>query len=106
VRSQFGYHVIKQTDRKPASKQSFDEAKPQIVGHLGNERKNGAVQTVLTDLRSKAKVDVKLPPPAPEAAPSVAAPPASAPEAKPQPKRQPVEAVTPPVSAPPVEPKK
>jgi peptidyl-prolyl cis-trans isomerase C len=107
VRSQFGYHVIKQTDRKPASKQSFDEAKPQIVGFLGNERKNGAVQTVLTDLRGKAKVDVKLPPPpAPEAAPSVATPPVSAPEAKPQPKRQPVEAVTPPVSAPPVEPKK
>jgi hypothetical protein len=109
VRSQFGYHVIKQTDRKPASKQSFEEAKPQIVNYLGNERKNQAVQGVLDDLRGKAKVDVKLPPlPAPGAGagPAGATPPAPAPEAKPEPKRQPVEAVTPPVSAPPVEPKK
>ena len=108
VRSQFGYHVIKLTDRKPGAKQSFDEAKPQIVGFLGNERKNAAVQTLLTDLRGQAKVDVKLPPPpaAPEGAPAVATPPVAAPEAKPQPKRQPVEAVTPPVSAPPIEPKK
>jgi peptidyl-prolyl cis-trans isomerase C len=93
VRTQFGYHVIKVTDRKPAEKQKFEEVKPQIVEYLGREKKNEAIQTVLTDLREKSKVEVKLPPPAPAAAipgaPGV-----------------PVEAVTPPVTVPPAEGKK
>jgi peptidyl-prolyl cis-trans isomerase C len=97
VRSNFGYHVIKVTDRKPASKQEFAEAKPQIVDFLGREKKNDAVQVVLKDLREHAKVEVNLPPPA---APSAATPPVAVPNATPAPARKPVEAVTPPVSAP------
>jgi peptidyl-prolyl cis-trans isomerase C len=103
VRSNFGYHVIKVTDRKAASKQAFDEAKPQIVDYLGREKKNDAVQVVLKDLREHAKVEVKLPPPA---APSAATPPVAVPDATPAPQRKPVEAVTPPVTAPPVPPAK
>jgi peptidyl-prolyl cis-trans isomerase C len=103
VRSDFGYHVIKVTDRKPASKQAFEAAKPQIVDFLGSEKKNDAVQVVLKDLRENAKVDVKLPPPA---APSAATPPVAVPDATPGPQRKPVEAVTPPVTAPAVPPAK
>lgn len=94
VRSNFGYHVIKVTDRKAASKQSFDEAKTQIVEFLGREKKNAAVEEVLKNLRDTAKIDIKLPPPAAPAP----MPPTAAPEAAP--KSAPVEAVTPPVSAP------
>lgn len=97
VRSNFGYHVIKVTDRKAASKQAFEEAKGQIVDFLGREKKNEAVEGVLKNLRTEAKVEVKLPPPA---APAATTPPVAAPEAAP--KSKPVEAVTPPVSAPPV----
>jgi peptidyl-prolyl cis-trans isomerase C len=103
VRSNFGYHVIKVTDRKPAAKQSLDEAKPQIVDYLGREKKNEAVQGVLKGLRDQAKVELKLPPPA---APSATTPPVAAPTGAPEPKRKPVEAVTPPVSAPPAPPAK
>ena len=107
VRSQHGYHVIKVTDRKAASTQSFEEAKPNIVEFLGRERKGIAMQTVLQNLRDQAKVDIKLPPPAPPVNELLqGAPGAAAPQPKAAPKRQPVEAVTPPVSAPPPEPKK
>ncbi len=37
VETQFGYHIIKVTDRKEAGKQSFDEVKDQIKGFLGQE---------------------------------------------------------------------
>ncbi len=97
VRSNFGYHVIKVTDRKAATKQSFDDAKPQIVDFLGREKKNDAVQGVLKDLRDHAKVEMKLPP-AP--APSATTPPVAVPDAAPAPAKKPVEAVTPPVTAP------
>jgi len=107
VRSKHGYHVIKVTDRKAASTQSFDEAKASIVDFLGRERKGMAMQTVLQNLRDQAKVDIKLPPPAaPVDGLLQGTPGAAAPQPKAAPKRQPVEAVTPPVSVPPVEPKK
>lgn len=97
VRSNFGYHVIKVTDRKAAEKQAFETAKPRILSYLGGERKNNAVQTVLDDLRSSAKVEMKLPPPA---APTFTPPPVGAPAGAPAADSKPVEAVTPPVTAP------
>jgi peptidyl-prolyl cis-trans isomerase C len=100
VRTQFGYHVIKVTDRKEGKTNTFDESKELIVKNLGMDRKRGAIDGVLADLRSKAKVTVNLPeptaPPLPTEAPAAPAP-------APKPKGKPVEAVTPPVSAPPVE---
>ena len=42
VRSEFGYHVIKVTDRKAGGKQSFDESKAQILAYLAREKKKTA----------------------------------------------------------------
>ncbi len=102
VRSQFGYHVIKVTDHKPAEKQPFDGVKPKIVDFLGREKKAAAINVVIDDLKKNAKVNVLIAPPQPPE--KVATPPVSLPGEKPatetKPVRKPVEAVTPPVSAP------
>ncbi|MEK0448613.1 MAG: hypothetical protein RL088_881 [Verrucomicrobiota bacterium] len=106
VRTQFGYHVIKVTDRKEGKKNTFDESKELIKSRQGWDRKRGLIDGVLADLRAKAKVIINLPEPAPRPAAPAPASVATPPVAAPQPKRQPVEAVTPPVSAPPIPEKK
>ena len=65
VRTQFGYHVIKVTDRKDASKQAFDAAKPQIVAFLSQEKKKAAIDGVIAGMRAKADVKVSAAAPAP-----------------------------------------
>jgi peptidyl-prolyl cis-trans isomerase C len=110
VRSDFGFHVIKVTDRK--EQEEFAAAKPKITEHLAGQRKQPLAKTVVDEMRANAKVDIKLPPPPPPADIQNLVPnpggkaPAPTPNAKPGEKRKPIEAVTPPVSVPPAEPKK
>lgn len=74
VRSQFGYHVIKVTDRKDAEKVSFEQAKPQLLAFLQQQGKQEEIQKVIQDIRTKADVKVNLPAPAPApAAPAIPA---------------------------------
>jgi parvulin-like peptidyl-prolyl isomerase len=76
VRSQFGYHVIKVTDRKEPETVTLEKAKPQLTSYLEQQKKQGEVQKVIQDLRAKADVKINLP----EApAPTGAAGPADAP---------------------------
>jgi parvulin-like peptidyl-prolyl isomerase len=65
VRSQFGYHVIKATDRKPEGTASLEEAKPQLLAYLKRQKKQAAVEEVVRGLRAAAKVQINLPEPAP-----------------------------------------
>ncbi len=74
VRTEFGYHVIKVTDRKDTSKQAFDTVKPQIVAHLSREKKKAAFDGVIADMRTKADVKVNIATPAPALAPAPVAP--------------------------------
>ncbi len=89
VRSQFGYHVIKVTDRKEEKKNTFEDSKQIIKDRQGWDKKRGLIDGVIAELRAKAKVTILLPEPAQPM-------PAPAPM-----KRAPIEAVTPPVSVPP-----
>ena len=100
VRSQFGYHIIKVTDRKEGKTNTFEESKELIKNRNGMDRKRGAIDGILAELRTKAKVVINLPEPTPP--PPVPAAVATPPVAAPKPKGPPVEAVTPPVSAPPI----
>ena len=104
VRSQFGYHVIKVTDRKEGKTNSFEESKALIKSRQGADRKRAPIEGLLTELKAKAKIVINLPEPTPppQIPQSVATPPIAAPK----PKGPPVEAVTPPVSAPPIPEKK
>ena len=65
VRTEFGYHIIKVTDRKAGGKQTFDEAKPQIVAFLSREKKKTAIDGVIAEMRSKADVKINAAAPAP-----------------------------------------
>jgi peptidyl-prolyl cis-trans isomerase C len=74
VRTQFGWHVIKVTDTKPAHQLSFDEVKDELVNYLKRNKQREAIQNLIKELRDSAKVENNLPepPPAP-AAPADAA---------------------------------
>ena len=74
VRSEFGYHIIKVTDRKDAAKQGFDEVKPQILAFLSREKKKVAVDGLIADMRQKAEVKLNIAAPAAPAAPTAPAP--------------------------------
>jgi parvulin-like peptidyl-prolyl isomerase len=71
VRSQFGYHVIKVTDRKDAEVVTLEKAKPQLLAYLQRQKKQVEIEKVVKDIRAKAEVKVNLPDaPAPAPAPA------------------------------------
>ncbi len=77
VKTQFGWHVIKVTDKKAAGTVPFDEVDDQITSYLKTMRQREAVQKVMKDLKASAKVQTFLPAvdpaaPAPAAAPQPA----------------------------------
>jgi peptidyl-prolyl cis-trans isomerase D len=61
VKTQFGFHIIKLTDRKPETKRSFEEARPQITEQLTYERAQAEVQSlgeaVAKEITSPADLD-------------------------------------------------
>ncbi len=86
VRSQFGFHVIKVTDRKAAETTPLDQAKPQLLAMLKRQKQQSEFKKLVDGIREKADVKVNLPSeeapsekPAPaEAAPAAAPAPAPA----------------------------
>lgn len=70
VRTQFGWHVIKVTDKKGAGTLPYDEVKEQLIGYLKNKKQEEAAQELLKSLRDSAKIENTLPPPAPAPSPS------------------------------------
>ncbi len=71
VRTKFGWHIIKVTDRKDAGTMPFDEVKGQVSSYLQGSKRRDAVRGVIDSVRADAKVDNKLP-----AAPAAPAAPA------------------------------
>lgn len=61
VRSEFGFHIIKVTDRKDAGTMAFDEAKPRLLVYLKKQKQQTETNKVLEDLRAQSKVTVNLP---------------------------------------------
>ena len=78
VKTQFGWHVIKVTDKKAAGTVPFDEVDDQITSYLKTMRQREAVQKVMKELKGSAKVQTFLPAVEPAApAPAAASQPAS-----------------------------
>jgi peptidyl-prolyl cis-trans isomerase C len=63
VKTKFGYHVIKVTDKKPAGTATFDEAKAQIIQFLQAQKRREIFKGVMQELRQAAKIESTLPAP-------------------------------------------
>jgi len=57
VETQFGYHIIKVTDRKEAKTEKFDEAKGQIVNYLKKNKQSKFWMEYIKGLKDKAKIE-------------------------------------------------
>jgi peptidyl-prolyl cis-trans isomerase C len=60
VKTQFGYHLIKVTDKKPESTVPFDEIKDRIGQYLKQEKVQKEVKDYVEKLRKEAKVETFL----------------------------------------------
>lgn len=60
VETQFGYHIIKQTERNMAETVPFSVARSRIDDYLKNEKVNAAVGDYLAELRKTAKIEILL----------------------------------------------
>ena len=60
VTTQFGFHIIKTTDRKPASTLPLTEVSEQLKQVLTQQKKQQAAQQFIAQLRQKSKVEVLI----------------------------------------------
>lgn len=60
VTTQFGYHIIKVTDRRPASTVPFEQASDRIKQYLTEQHKQERAQAFIEGLKKKAKIEVLI----------------------------------------------
>ncbi len=60
VRTKFGFHLIKVTDRRPARRLTFEESEPGIRTHLSNVKREQMLHEIVEKLRARARIDVYL----------------------------------------------
>jgi peptidyl-prolyl cis-trans isomerase C len=58
VETDFGYHVIKVTDKRAASTVPFEQASPRIRAFLTEEAKQARAQAFIDEIKKKAKIEV------------------------------------------------
>jgi len=71
VKTKFGYHVIKVTDKKAAGTSSFAEVKDQLINYLKQQKAREILRGVMQQLRQSAKIESTLPAPDAGAVPAV-----------------------------------
>jgi peptidyl-prolyl cis-trans isomerase C len=60
VTTQFGVHIIKVTDRKPAGTVPLEEVSPQVKQFLTEQKKQQTAQAFIAQVRQKAKIEVLI----------------------------------------------
>lgn len=60
VETQFGFHIVRVTDRMDAGTQSFDEVRGQIEQFLGQEVQQDAFESYIERLREDAEIEILL----------------------------------------------
>jgi peptidyl-prolyl cis-trans isomerase C len=58
VTTQFGYHIIKVTERRAASTVPFEQVSARIKEYLTEQQKQQKVETFIESLKQKAKIEV------------------------------------------------
>ena len=60
VETQFGYHIIKLTDKKPAEITDYKDVKGKIEEFLKGQKINEAIQKYLEDVKKTARIEIYL----------------------------------------------
>ena len=60
VETQFGYHIIKVTERSPERTRPLDEVKTDIAQYLENQNRQQAMQAFVAVLKTKAKIEILI----------------------------------------------
>jgi len=58
VETQFGYHIIRVIDKKPASTVPYEDVRARIDDHLKRQKLNTAITSYLDEARKTAKIEV------------------------------------------------
>jgi peptidyl-prolyl cis-trans isomerase C len=58
VTTEFGYHIIKLTEKKEASTVPLDQVKPQVLEFLTNQKKQQRVDSFIDEAKKRAKIEV------------------------------------------------
>ena len=61
VETEFGFHLIKLEEKKPAKTVSFDEAKAKITAYLTQEKVTGNIEAFLAETKAKATIKILSP---------------------------------------------
>jgi parvulin-like peptidyl-prolyl isomerase len=61
VRTQFGYYIIKVTDKKKAGLSTLDEVRQELVDFLKRQRTDTELEKTVNELRGQAKINVYIP---------------------------------------------
>jgi peptidyl-prolyl cis-trans isomerase C len=60
VTTQFGYHIVKVTDKKPAATVPFEQVSPQIVQFLSSQKKQDRASQFVDDAKKRARIEVLI----------------------------------------------
>jgi peptidyl-prolyl cis-trans isomerase C len=61
IETQFGYHIIKVTDYKPAGIQPLSQVKDQLQEYLTGKKKQESLMVYIEELKAKADIKIKTP---------------------------------------------
>ncbi len=61
VETEFGYHLIKLEEKKPAKTVSFDEAKAKITAYLTQEKITANIEAFIAETKAKATIKILSP---------------------------------------------
>jgi peptidyl-prolyl cis-trans isomerase C len=60
VESQFGFHIIKVTERRAERTVPFAEVKEQIAGYLKQQRQQEKTNALVEQLKTKSKIEILM----------------------------------------------
>lgn len=60
VTTQFGYHIIKATDRRGAETVPFEQVSPQVKQYLTNQKKQERADAFVAGLKQKSRIEVLI----------------------------------------------
>jgi len=61
IKSQYGYHIIKVTEKKKEGLSTLDEVKEQLTAFLKNQKVQADLAKLVNQLRDQAKVEILIP---------------------------------------------